>query len=239
MKFVIGDIHGEIGKLKRLIRILENLGISRLIFLGDYIDKGEDSKAVLDYLQQLSKRFDCIFLLGNHEYAWMKFIENGDFRDFILKYGGEKTIRDFRLSGLNIREARERIYLPYKKFFDELKKYAIEGDFCISHSGINPDFVHTSAWDRLDAKEFVFQRLNVIAYQKLFKGRRLIFGHTAFKSPFYDGFKIGIDTGAFIDPGSPLTAFELDNEFFIDHLGKRQMLMDLAKSDYSDMIRTS
>lgn len=236
MKFVIGDIHGEVTKLQKLIRELKKLGIDKLIFIGDYLDKGENSKATLDYLQGLSKKYHCIFLLGNHEYFWIKFAENGEYREAILKYGGKKTMKDFNIIKLRSEQAKKQLYYPYKDFFDGLKKYAWEKGFFISHSGINPDLVNVSQWDKLDEKEFIFQRLNMINYKKLLKGRRLIFGHTAFKRPFYDGYKIGIDTGAYIENQSPLTAFELSNEFFIDHTGNVQRLIDLAKSDYFDMI---
>lgn len=224
MKFVIGDIHGEITKLKQLIVVLEKLGIDRLVFVGDYIDKGEDSKATLLFLNQLSKKYKCDFLLGNHEYAWLRFIKYGEYQDFLLKYGGKTVMRDFKIDRLTRRLAQQLLYLPHQLFFDQLKKFLIIGEYFICHSGINPELIQVRDWDKLDEKEFVFQRQAVIEYRGLFGGKRLIFGHTAFQQPFYDGFKIGINTGAGFIENGPLTAFEIDSKFFINNNGEKQML---------------
>ena len=61
MRFVIGDIHGEISKLKLLIKYILTLDKDpELIFIGDYLDKGEDPLAVLEFLISLNKQYDCI-----------------------------------------------------------------------------------------------------------------------------------------------------------------------------------
>lgn len=68
MKYVIGDIHGNLPRLHMLIESLEENGpITKLIFLGDYIDRGLESCQTIEYLIQLSKKYDCTFLRGNHD----------------------------------------------------------------------------------------------------------------------------------------------------------------------------
>ena len=67
--YVIGDIHGC---LEELTYLLENLPLEdsdRLIFLGDYVDRGPDPKGVVSYLieRQLKEDQDLIFLKGNHD----------------------------------------------------------------------------------------------------------------------------------------------------------------------------
>ena len=227
MKFVIGDIHGEVTKLRQLILQLTKVGIERLVFVGDYIDKGEDSKAALEFLQVLSLRYRCDLLLGNHEYAWLRFIKSGEYRDFLLKYGGEETIRDFRMPDLTPQAAKKALYLPHRKLFGGLKKFLVVGDYFISHSGINPEFIDAENWDELDEREFVFQRSKVIDYKELVKGKKQIFGHTAFTRPLYDGYKIGIDTGAALAKKNPLTAFAMEERYFINHLGDKLFLGDI------------
>ena len=113
MKFVIGDIHGEVTKLRQLILQLTKVGIERLVFVGDYIDKGEDSKATLEFLQVLSRKYRCDFLLGNHEYAWLRFIKSGEYRDFLLKYGGQETKRGFRVLYLTPQTPQKALYFPH------------------------------------------------------------------------------------------------------------------------------
>jgi serine/threonine protein phosphatase 1 len=68
MKYAIGDIHGNITKLKMLISSIEGRGdITKLIFLGDYIDRGDYSAETISFLIELSKKYDCTFLRGNHD----------------------------------------------------------------------------------------------------------------------------------------------------------------------------
>jgi len=64
----IGDIHGHFDKLTRLLDQVTPTPEDRLVFLGDYIDRGPASKGVVDYLMELSREFPLtVFLRGNHE----------------------------------------------------------------------------------------------------------------------------------------------------------------------------
>ena len=74
--FVIGDIHGCLNKLEQLWdRIDPRPDKDQLVFLGDYIDRGEDSSGVLDYLLQLKETYlNTIFLMGNHERMFIDFL---------------------------------------------------------------------------------------------------------------------------------------------------------------------
>ncbi|HNY13287.1 MAG TPA: metallophosphoesterase, partial [Candidatus Wallbacteria bacterium] len=86
MKWIIGDIHGMFDPLKKLITYLTALEkrpdtgsadyrIEKLIFVGDYIDRGPSAKEVVDYL--ISLKHEKIFLCGNHEDMMINFINNG------------------------------------------------------------------------------------------------------------------------------------------------------------------
>lgn len=236
MKFVVGDIHGEITKLKQLMGNIEKYPIDRLIFIGDCLDKGENSKETLQFLDELSDKYQCDFILGDHEYAWLKFINTGEYREFILKYGGKTTMKDFGISKLSPQLAHKKIYSPFRDFFSRLKKFVILDHYIVSHSGINPIFENNDNLDQLDEKEFIFQRNTFIETKRLIRGKRFIFGHTAFTDPWYDGYKIAIDTGAVYSKISPLTAFETEEEFFIDNFGLRKRLVDFDISVRPDII---
>ena len=67
MLYAIGDIHGELEALEGLIEALPLRSDDRLIFMGDYVDRGLDSRGVVDYLIELAKQRDCTFLIGNHK----------------------------------------------------------------------------------------------------------------------------------------------------------------------------
>ena len=74
MLYAIGDIHGELEKLDELLALLTIEPGDKLIFLGDYIDRGPDSPGVIERLIELRERHDCVFLLGNHESMFLDFL---------------------------------------------------------------------------------------------------------------------------------------------------------------------
>lgn len=233
---MVGDIHGEITKLKQLVGNIEKYPVERLIFIGDCLDKGENSKNTLQFLNELSGKYQCDFILGDHEYTWLKFINSGEYREFILKYGGKVTMRDFGISKLDPQLAYKKLYSPFKEFFDRLKKFVILENYIVSHSGINPILADNDNWEQLDEKEFIFQRNEFIGMKRLIKNKKFIFGHTAFTAPWYDDYKIAIDTGAVYSKIAPLTAFEIEEEFFINNIGLRQDLVDFDISANPDII---
>lgn len=70
--YAIGDLHGEVTLLCRLIERLALGANDRLIFLGDYLDRGEDSVGTVELLTLLSHRHHCVFLRGNHDAEWLE-----------------------------------------------------------------------------------------------------------------------------------------------------------------------
>jgi serine/threonine protein phosphatase 1 len=83
---VIGDVHGELAHLERLWSLLPALGTEdTLVFLGDYIDRGPDSRGVVAFLRGLPRSTPAklVLLRGNHEDAWLQVVEKG-FPEFIL-----------------------------------------------------------------------------------------------------------------------------------------------------------
>jgi len=237
MIFVIGDIHGEITKLRNLITSLKEFDIEKLIFIGDNIDKGENSRGTLIYLQELSKSYECDFIIGNHEYCWMNFVDNGKYKDFLIKWGGLATLDDFKIKDFNPLSIKKKILIPFKDLFNQLKTYVIVGEFFISHSGLNPGSYSIKNLNQINIEEFIFQRYDFIKYDKRIINKIIIFGHTQFYRPFYDTFKLGIDTGATYIKNGPLTAFELKNRFFIDHFNNKVNLNDLDLNSCPALVR--
>jgi serine/threonine protein phosphatase 1 len=97
--YAIGDIHGELGKLERLLDGLPLAAGDRLVFLGDYVDRGPDSAGVVSRLLELRRQYDCVFLLGNHESMFLDFLGwkgaayfGGD--AFLLN-GGDRTLASY------------------------------------------------------------------------------------------------------------------------------------------------
>ena len=213
MNFVIGDIHGELKKLKILIKYIQASDNScKLIFVGDYLDKGNSSKLVLDYLLTLDESLDCVFLTGNHEFYWMK--ESLGSENYLLKYGGKKTIKSFNSKSIN--DTKKILKTKYEVFFNKLKPYYFTENYFICHSGFNP-LNHDREINDLPIEDFLFNRYKFIQSKILFKNKyKVIFGHTAFYTPYVDSYKIGIDTGACFLKEQPLTAYCLEKEFFLN-----------------------
>jgi serine/threonine protein phosphatase 1 len=201
MRYAIGDIHGEYDKLRQLIDILDK-DATEYIFLGDYIDKGEESDKVIEYLAELTKFAKCIFLMGDHEFMWQQYLltERDEYWSFIANYGGIKTIEN-HIDTLDLLAFISRL-LPCH-FYD---------DYFLVHAGIKngePDY---------------FIRDDFINSKELYHGKKVIFGHTAFKKPYVDKYKIGIDTGAVYPDMGLLTAYNLDTGEFVYHDGRKELL---------------
>ncbi len=223
MTFVVGDIHGEITKLKRLIDNIYALDKNaNYIFVGDYINKGENSKKVLEYLLQLKlKRENTVFLMGNHEYYYLKYIQEGKFKKEIQKYGLKTTFKDL---DMNLENIKEKLYEPYKKIFDNLKSYYETDKYFISHAGIALDSIDKD-FDTLPVEKFfLFSRYDFFTYPHKVQDKISIFGHTGFNYPYYDGYKIGLDTAAVYSKDSRLTAYCLEEEYFINNCNEISLL---------------
>lgn len=231
MRFVIGDIHGEISKLKALIGFIETIDPERtLIFIGDYINKGENSKSTLDYLSNLKS---SIFLMGNHEYYYLEFLKNKSYQHEILKYGEGSTFLDFNMT---IPTILKKLYLPYKNFFDHLLPYYETEKYFISHAGINPIYL-TEDLRTIPHECFLNNRYNFIRLSEKINDKTFIFGHTGFAYPYVDSVKIGIDTAAVYDQSNPLTAYCIEDEFFINSFNERKRLVDYSTNSCPIIIR--
>jgi serine/threonine protein phosphatase 1 len=211
MNYVIADIHGEITKLEFLIEyILLSDRSPYFVFIGDYIDKGENSDETLRYLLELNAKYSCVFLYGNHEYYWMN---TPLYEDYLIKYGGIKTAESF--NSTSMKDTQRKMLEKYDSFFSMLQKYTIIQNYIIVHSGIRPDD-YDKKIESIELKHLLFNRYDFLKNQRLYLNKyKVIFGHTGFYSPYIDPFKIGIDTSACYLKEQPLTAFCIEKEEFI------------------------
>lgn len=90
----IGDIHGCAKALEGLIAAIDPQESDRLIFLGDYVDRGLESRRVIDLLLELRKRCQTVFLLGNHE-IMLRLVLHGPVTDEWLQLGGRETLESY------------------------------------------------------------------------------------------------------------------------------------------------
>ena len=93
----IGDIHGCSAALRALLDIIDPEQNDVIVTLGDYVDRGDDSRGVIDQLIRLGEKCQHIPLIGNHEVMMVAAIESNDLeqRDFWLHCGGQETLASY------------------------------------------------------------------------------------------------------------------------------------------------
>jgi serine/threonine protein phosphatase 1 len=207
---VIGDIHGSTTALQRLLRATAPEADDTLIFLGDYIDRGEDSRAVLDQLMALERTRRCIFLKGNHEDLFLRALDGGT-EEWLnwLGNGGLTTLHDFDQT------------LPPPGHVDWLRRLALShetDDYYFVHAGLRPGVPPEASTDM----ERLWIREPFLSSDYDW-GKRVVFGHTVqLHGPLVQPNKIGIDTGACLPRIGRLTAMILPEKQFMFSRGRPQ-----------------
>lgn len=201
--FAIGDIHGMKNEVIYLLKNIEFSDEDKIIFLGDYIDRGYDSKGVIDFLLKFVREHpNTVFLKGNHEDMFLSFTE-GDFDQRIYFYnGGEATLKSYNIPFCQYSYVKK--YIPYEhiEFFNSLSLYYETKEYLFVHAGLLPgvplsqQLPQDLLWIR---EKFIYSDYDF--------GKTVIFGHTVFDEPLIMKNKIGIDTGLVF--GGKLTSIEL------------------------------
>ena len=204
--FIIGDIHGCLDMLKKLIhKIAWNPLNDRLIFIGDYIDRGEDIKSVIDFILELKNESPLVeCLIGNHEKMFLDYLTGDDIESSILN-GGLSTIRSYKKCKKN--EGDQLVPQSHLSFFYSLLPMIELEEYYLVHAGFRPcikvkeQSLNDMIWIR---DEFIYSDYDF--------GKVVIFGHTPFDKPLIMNNKVGIDTGAVF--GNRLTCLELPEKKF-------------------------
>ena len=178
--FVIGDVHGQITMLNRLLEHW-NSKEEQLLFVGDLVDRGEDSKATLELTHRLMEEENAIVLKGNHDEMLERFLEEPAV-NIRLYYtnGGESTVnallgRKTKSSEFvkNTEEIKER-YPWLLTMLKSLPLYYEWGNYIFAHAGVNLKKEH---WKDSSAQDFVWIREGFYD-QPNHTGKKIIFGHT-------------------------------------------------------------
>jgi serine/threonine protein phosphatase 1 len=202
--FAIADIHGCVQMLRELIGLIEvNPRKDTLVFIGDYIDRGNASRESVDYVLQLQKEFkNIVCLLGNHEQMLLSYLEGKDEETYLYN-GGKYTLSDYGITGSDSPEVRKKkIPQEHLLFYQSLLPYHQTKDYIFVHAGLIPGI----SLDKQTIDDLLWVRYKFIDSDYNF-GRRVIFGHTPMSNPLIMENKIGIDTGAVY--GGKLTCLEL------------------------------
>ena len=204
--FAIGDIHGCIGKLEKMISLIK-LDEERdtLVFIGDYIDRGPDPKGVVDYVIDLKTRVKKVICLqGNHEQMLLNYVCHDEDKDLFLLNGGRATLSSY---GYGEMPGRTKITLPdnHMEFFQSLLPYYETETNIFVHAGLRPGV----PLEEQTTKDLNWIRDEFTGSSCDF-GKVVVFGHTPMAKPLIQPNKIGIDTGAVF--GGLLTCVELPRQ---------------------------
>ena len=146
---IIGDIHGG---YRALLQVLEKAKIQdgdHLIFLGDYVDGWSESKLVIDYLLELNKKYNCIFIRGNHD-AWCEDWLNGGIADSQwLFHGGASTVKSYKEIDDETKDNHLVFFKSMKNYhIDEHNNLFIHAGYASMHGPKNETYASNYNWDR-------------------------------------------------------------------------------------------
>ncbi len=196
-----------------------------VVFLGDYIDRGPDSRTVIDLILDLKKRCGVVCLKGNHEDMFLDFLERPASKGaglFILN-GGSATLASYGSGGGSFEVPREHI-----EFLYTLKLWHETEDYFFVHAGV-PEQPLSSVREE-DDSILLWAREPFLSSQYQWE-KRIIHGHTPMPAVESRMNRINIDTGCVFD-GS-LTAVEMPGEVFhqIRRQAQREPVRELTISD--------
>lgn len=242
MRIVIGDVHGELQKMRDLLSLVKNS--EEYIFIGDYIDKGDHSFEVIDFLVEFSRNNKCIFLTGNHEFVWLRYLFEHEYfrKDFLIKHGSITFASSYLKRTINPGEFEQILDMP-KELIEMIPVYHLnfllnllpwyipEGtNYLCVHAGVDPD-LEIGGLNNHPLERYLFVRKKFIYSNTNFFNKKVIFGHTACRFPYIDSYKIGIDTGATYKNYGILTAYDIDSDTFIQHNGVIIQKEDLIRKN--------
>lgn len=220
MLYAVGDIHGERERLRELLAQLPLQPGDRFVFVGDYVDRGPDSRGVVDVLVELDSRFPCVFLLGNHESMFLDFLgwRRPEYfgGDAFLANGGARTLASYGYFDCEDPDPlRFRLPPVHEDFYRRLKLHHQEGDYLFVHAGIGSQLLDERDLDfalkHVRHEDLLWDRSGIDLPHAL--GVTIVYGHTPnldFQVRWNPPFSIGIDTGAVY--GGRLTAIRLPDE---------------------------
>src|SRR5437868_7267138 len=211
--YAIGDIHGRLDLLEDLLsRISEDARrhhadqARQLVFLGDYVDRGSESRGVVErLLDDPMPGFSKVYLMGNHEEAMLAFLEGlSDGLDW-LSFGGLETLLSYGVplrslprnedTALSLRRAlAEAVPQSHIDFFRSCILHHSIGDYLFVHAGVRPRI----SLERQNPADLMWIRDDFLRSKVPLPGRIVVHGHTICDLPQNREHRINIDTGAFV-----------------------------------------
>jgi diadenosine tetraphosphatase ApaH/serine/threonine PP2A family protein phosphatase len=206
--YAVGDIHGMADQLRNLLtKIRSDLAEhpeaqASLVFLGDYVDRGGDSKGVLDCLLNDDLPAESTYLMGNHEELMLNFLDDPETAEQWRHFGGLETLHSYGvdiedvLIGRGYERARNdlvgRLPARHLRFLQDLEGSAEHGDYFFCHAGVRPG-VPLAKQERSD---LLWIRDEFLRFDGGFE-KIVVHGHTPGEEVEFEHTRINVDTGAY------------------------------------------
>lgn len=218
--YAIGDIHGRLDLLDRLLDLIaedereRGAETSEIIFLGDLVDRGPDSRGVVERLIAVGRGSRPVrFLKGNHEEVFLR-AAAGDIRAlrFLIRIGGRETLLSYGITEDEYRSldfdelavlVRDKVPQAHLDFLDGFEDWIEVGDYLFVHAGLRPG---VALPDQARA-DLYWIRDEFLSHRDSF-GKMVVHGHSITEEVDLRSNRIGIDTGAFAS--GKLTAIGLE-----------------------------
>jgi len=226
--FAVGDLHGCFTELSALLEAIDLEPGDKIVFLGDYVDRGPSPRAVVDRLIDLRDSGGCrpVFLRGNHEDMLLAYLgEHGSHGDAFLMNGGRITLASYGLPPESRgEEARARLPEVHLDFFRRLVLWDLDPPFLFVHAGISP----LRPLAEQDEEDLLWIREEFVRNRHVLR-ETVVFGHTPLRDVLWHmPYKIGLDTGCVY--GNKLSCLEFTSGtlFQVERDSRRVTRRDVA-----------
>lgn len=233
--YAIGDIHGQFDMMADALEWIEADGgpEARVIFLGDYVDRGPDSFRVLEMLcRGIDSGRDWIPLMGNHDRMFRRFLDHGDLHDPRIlsgkswlhpNLGGRDTLASYGVEvagddpapGPLFSAAREAVPARHRKLLSDLALFHDEAGKVFVHAGVRPGVPLSEQSE----DDLIWIREPFLSWDGPFDAL-IVHGHSPVEAPTHCGNRVNLDTGAGHDKLLSVGVFEGDEVFSLTEFGR-------------------
>lgn len=219
-KIIISDIHGCLDEFNRLLNLVNySEQQDQLLLLGDYVDRGPQSKEVVEAVMKLAELPNVIVLRGNHDQRFVDLIKHNSeelYKKFV-DHGGIDTIKSYTQRDYNTSNIEQCIahiqqnYHSHISFLESLPLYYEDHNHIYVHAGINPNIEN---WKQQSAYDFMYLKEQFYNYDTKVD-KLVVFGHTKTidihgnADVWFSKDKIGVDGGCSF--GMQLNALIIEN----------------------------
>ncbi|CUJ94021.1 putative protein phosphatase [Ruegeria denitrificans] len=233
--YAIGDIHGQLGMLEDALDRIERDGgpDAKIVFLGDYTDRGAQSCGVLDLLVRgNADGKNWVFLRGNHDQMCAMFLEDYPRNDARLlvgyhwlhpRIGGTETLQSYGVKATNVdriyqvhAEAKEAVPQAHIDFLNGLNPFHQDGALLFVHAGIRPGLKLAQQ----DHDDLIWIREEFLNHKDPHPWL-VVHGHSHVAAPEHHGNRINLDTGAGYGHALTTAVFEGTKCWVLDDGGRK------------------